>query len=98
MKCESCPNRPCDGKKAACDNCLQRLRKQKLLEDISDYLKRSIVGRPLKDDCAVTRSDEECIRELRKAEEEKFAELKRRDAHRERNEMLKEERGWSKCV
>lgn len=28
MKCESCPNRPCDEKKAACDNCIQREQKK----------------------------------------------------------------------
>lgn len=30
MKCESCPNRPCDEKKAACDNCIQRQQKKEL--------------------------------------------------------------------
>ena len=30
MKCESCPNRPRDEKKAACDNCIQRERKAEL--------------------------------------------------------------------
>lgn len=30
MKCESCPNRPCDEKKAACDNCVQRQQKKEL--------------------------------------------------------------------
>ena len=30
MKCESCPNRLCDEKKAACDNCIQRQQKKEL--------------------------------------------------------------------
>lgn len=30
MKCESCPNRPCDPSKAACDNCIQRQQKKEL--------------------------------------------------------------------
>lgn len=30
MKCDSCPNRPFDSKKYACDNCVKRQRKREL--------------------------------------------------------------------
>ena len=95
MKCESCPNRPCDEKKAACDNCIQRKKKA----DLAGVLSLSFdcfLKKPLKEELA-ERPDEE-IAELMRREEEDIQAIKRKEARRERDREIREEcrKGWWK--
>lgn len=97
MKCESCPNRPCDEKKAACDNCIQRKRKAELTEVLSLSFD-SFLKKPPKKDCNERFSDDEISERMRRRDEEMLMAMKREEARRERDREIREEnrKGWWK--
>lgn len=97
MKCESCPNRPCDEKKAACDNCIQRKRKAELAEVLSLSFD-SFLKKPTKEYRDERFSDDEISERMRREKEETFMAMKREEARRERDREIREEnrKGWWK--
>lgn len=93
MKCESCPNRPCDEKKAACDNCIQRKKKA----DLAGVLSLSF-------DCFLAAEGKPDGRyadkeyEMARYDEETIAAMKREEARKLRDKEIRVEnrRGWWK--